>query len=280
MKNISALNRIISALLIAVTMVSSSVLCYAVENPTESTQPTNESTQPASKPIKKGWVKSSGKTYYYNSSGKLCTGWVKIGKYRYYFKPTGKSGEKGKMLKNQIAGTKKLGYGYVSPEGKKITSKPIKLAVSFVVKHTPASASKSKKLKLCFKYIKKHFPYKRIYGLPNKSNLSKKYAVYMLKNKKGNCFCYAASYACIARVLGYNTRVNEGVITTSAGGPDPHGWTEVKIGKKWYLFDISMHGRLNANLYKRAKGQYPHKYKYNHRYSLQFKNNKEVWKAV
>lgn len=230
--------------------------------------------------VSSGLTKVKKNSFYFNKKGSLITGWKKIGKYKYFFKKGGKLGTKGKMYKNCIAGNKKDGYGYVSPAGRKITSKPIKLAVSFVLKHTSASASRSKKLKTSFLYIKNHFPYKRVYGLPNPQNLNEKYAEYMLKNKTGNCFCYAATISCIARVLGYDIRFNEGTITTSAGGPDVHGWAEIKIGSKWYLFDISMHNRLGVNLYKKLKNQYPHKYKYNHRYSLSFKNSKTIWKKA
>lgn len=229
-----------------------------------------------------GLTKIGKKTFYLTEKGKLGTkgalrtGWTKIKKYKYYFKPSGKIGTKGEMITNQIAGNKKSGYAYVNLKGIKISSKPIKLAVKLVIKHTKSSQSKSKKLKVCFDYIKKNFVYQRRFGIPNAKTFARE-AEYMLKNKKGNCFCYASSFACVARVLGYDTRVNQGVITTVAGGPDTHGWTEVKIGKKWYLFDISMHNRLNTNLYKKAKGEYPHKYKYYNRYVLRFSKNKAIW---
>jgi hypothetical protein len=230
-----------------------------------------------------GLTKIGKKSFYFKKTGALGTkgvlqtGWTKIKKYKYYFKPSGKLGTKGKMITNQIAGSKKSGYAYVNSKGVKITSKPIKLAVKLVNKKTKSSQSKSKKLKACFNYIKKNFAYQRRYGIPNAKTFARE-AEYMLKNKKGNCFCYASSFAYVARVLGYDSRVNQGVITTVAGGPDTHGWTEVKIGKKWYLFDISMHNRLNTNLYKKLKGEYPHKYKYYNRYVLSFSKNKAIWK--
>ena len=260
--------------------------------------------------LQKGWAKIGKNTFYFKNSGKLGdkgklvtgvkkigknkfyfrpngkagykgalqTGWKKIGKSKYFLTVSGKTGVKGKMVKNRIAGNKKLGYGFVDSNGKRITTKAITLATKFVLKHTSKNQSKKAKLKTCFDYIKKNYPYKRIYGLPTAKTLSHNYAEYMLKKRKGNCFCYASAFACIARVLGYEVRVNEGFITTTAGGPDTHGWTEAKINKRWYLFDISMHKRLGVNLYMKRKGSYPHKYKYNHRYSLNFSNNKVVWK--
>ena len=231
-----------------------------------------------------GFTQVGKNTFYFKPNGKngnkgaLQTGWKKVGKYKYFLTTSGKQGVKGKVVKNQITGSKKTGYAYVDSNGRKIETKSIKLSTEFVLAHTSTSQSKEQKLKACFDYIKNNYPYQRIYGLPTTKTLNANYAEYMLKNKKGNCFCYASTFACIARVLGYDARVNEGVITTTAGGPDTHGWTEVKIGKKWYLFDISMHNRLNVNLYKKAKGEYPHTYKYYHRYVLSFSKNQAIWK--
>lgn len=254
----------------------------------------------------KGFKRISGKIYYFNSDGSVAvglkkigkksfyfskfgsvgkkgvlnTGWKKLGKYTYFFKTTGKLGDKGKMLKNCIAGNKKLGFAYVSDRGIKITSKEMKLAVKFVRKHTSSKKSKAKRLRQCFYYIKKHFPYYRIYIQPNSKNLSKSFAEFTFKNKKGNCYGLISAFSCAAKALGYKVRLNAGKITTKAGGPDAHGWAEIKMGKKWYLFDISMHSRMGVNLYKKLKGQYPHKYKMEKRYNLSFKGKKLVWKAA
>lgn len=57
-------------------------------------------------------------------------------------------------------------------------------------------------------------------------------AVDLFKNKKGNCFRYAAGFACVARIAGYRSRV---VIGTTAGSP--HGWTEVLVNGEWLICD-------------------------------------------
>lgn len=233
-----------------------------------------------------GLTKIGNNKFFFKTTGKIGnrgaieTGWKKIGNYKYFLTVSGKAGEKGKMAKNQIAGNKKLGYAYVDNSGKKIKTKAITLATKFVVSHTSPNQSRAEKLKTCFDYIKKYYPYQRRYELPKTDTISKDFAEYLLKYKCGNCFCYGAAFACVAKVLGYESRFNEGVITTTLGGPDTHGWAEVKVKNKWYLCDISMHMVINTNLYMKLPNEYPHKYKYYHCYSVEFSGNNLVWKEV
>lgn len=230
--------------------------------------------------------KNIGKnTFYFKATGKLGnkgvlqTGWKKIGKYNYYFKASGKLGVKGQMVKNQIAGTKKLGYGYVDSKGRKITTKAITLATKFVIDHTSKNHSRSQKLSEAFNYLWRNYSYKRIYGLPNENTLSNNYAGFMLENKQGNCFCYGATFACIAKVLGYESRVGSGLISSAAGGMTSHGWAEVKINGVWYIFDPDMQReKPGISTYMRTRANYPYRLRCNTVYSLTFKNAKVKWK--
>lgn len=232
-----------------------------------------------------GFKKIGKNRFYFNEKGKngnkgaLQTGWKKVKKYTYYLKSTGKNGEKGKMLTSEIAGSKTRGYGYVDSNGRKVTTEAITLAVKFVKEHTTESQSNSEKLKVCFDYLWKNYPYQRIYGLPDAGTLSKDYAEYMLKNKKGNCFCYGAAYACIAKVLGYEARVGTGMIAAIGGGMTPHGWAEVKIGGTWYICDPDMQmNHPGINSYMRTRSNYPYRLSVNNNYTLTFSEAKAVWK--
>lgn len=233
-------------------------------------------------------LKKIGKNSFYFSpkgsfgkKGALKTGWKKVGKYTYFFKTSGKIGKKGKMLKNQIAGSKKRGYGYVDKNGKKIKTKAIDLAVKYVNKHTKKSQSKSKKLKACFDYLWKNYKYKRFYGFPKKTTLTKKYAEFMLKTKKGNCFCYGATFACIARVLGYESRVGVGSIEAVGGGMTPHGWAEIKRNGKWYMADPDMQMNIpSVNVYLKTKSNYPYDFRCKNHYKIKFKKAELVWEKT
>lgn len=218
---------------------------------------------------------TSGKN---GTKGKVLTGWRKINGYNYYFAHSGKKGVKGRLEKNKIVGTKKTGYGYVDKSGKMITTKAINLAVDFVLKHTYRKQSKSVKLRRCYDYLWKHYTYKRFYGLPNKNTLSDDYACYILQKGYGNCFCYGAAYACIARVIGYDSRVGVGEISAARGGMTPHGWAEVKRGNTWYIVDPDMKkNHRNIGVYMRTMGNYPYALVAHKHYRLAFENARAIW---
>ena len=148
---------------------------------------------------------------------------------------------KGVLEKNKIVGNKEEGYFYVDSTGVRVNDKTTNLAVKFVRAHTKAKDSKSKKLKKCYYYLSRHYSYKRTYtNLYPKAKHMNKFALEMFKNKEGNCHRYAACFAYIARVLGYDTRVVVGKISGYSGGMTPHGWTEVKKDGKWYACDPDM----------------------------------------
>lgn len=221
------------------------------------------------------WYKKENKTYYY-ANGKMVTGWYKISGKKYYFDKS--ASNKGVLLTNTIIGTGTEDSYYVDETGVQITDPEIKLAVKFVNAHTKKSWSDSKKLEACFQYLWKNYEYERFYDTPKASAMSD-YAVYMLKNKKGNCFRYAASFACIAKVLGYDTRVAVGKISSTHGGMTPHGWTEVKVDGKWYLCDANMQRNYpKINSYMRTNKNYAYRHSCSKRYTLNIKNGKVSWK--
>ncbi|MCD8077927.1 MAG: hypothetical protein LUE63_06080 [Lachnospiraceae bacterium] len=226
-----------------------------------------------------GWKTINGKTYYFKKKtgktlpkGAMLTGLRKINGYKYYFSA------KGVMQTNRIVGSKTEGYYYVDDNGKVITSKEIKLAVKFVVAHTDNDWSASKKLKTCFNYLWKNYSYKRSYDSANASTLSG-FAVNMFTTKKGNCFRYAASFACIAKVLGYESRVAVGKISSLHGGMTAHGWTEVKVNGKWYICDANMQKNYpSINSYMRTESTYAYRHSCSARYVLKTSKGKAVWK--
>ena len=65
------------------------------------------------------------------------------------------------------------------------------------------------------------------------------YAEYMMKNKQGNCYRYAAASTYVARVLGYDVRMCAGRVSTIRNAPpgEEHGWCMVRIGNSWRYLD-------------------------------------------
>lgn len=227
------------------------------------------------------------KIYYFNKNGVGSvykgTGFIKIqynGKTKTYYS------KKGKLLTNQIVGSKKAGYYYVDSTGVKITDKTVQYAVKFVRAHTKSTDSRKTKLKKCYDYLWKNYKYQRIYASPDSRALNpkakdmSKIAKEMFKGKSGNCHRYAACYAYIARVLGYDSKVAVGSITSHSSGWTPHGWTLVKSSdfgekNKWYICDPDM--ELN-HVSTYMKASHPCKVKTKWNCTLKIKDGKVTWK--
>jgi hypothetical protein len=219
-----------------------------------------------------GW-KESGKSKYYYKNGIRVTGWTEIGGKIYAFD------KNGKLIVNQITGSKKKGYYYVDENGVRVTSAEIQAAVSFVMKNSSSTQTKKQRLMSCYWALCK-YPYKRIYGDTPSAKKISSYALYMLNNRTGNCYRYASAMACIARVLGYESRVAVGGVTArSTGALSPHGWCEVKFGAGWWkMFDCSMQrAHTSSQLYMVTRQNYPFRLRCDAVYTLSVKNGKVSW---
>lgn len=227
------------------------------------------------------------KIYYFNKDGKGSvykgTHFIAItydGSQKTYYS------KKGTLVTNQITGNKKEGYYYVDTTGVKITDTAVKYAVKFVRANTKTTDSKKTKLKKCYNYLWRHYKYSRIYASSTSRALNpeaadmKKIANEMFKSKRGNCHRYAACFAYIARVIGYDSKVAVGSISGRRGGMTPHGWAMVCYNKtgneyQWYLCDPDM--ELNGvHVYMEAE----HKCKTKTKWicTLTIKNGKVSWK--
>ena len=183
--------------------------------------------------------------------------------------------KKGAVVKNQIVGNEKQGYYYVDSTGIRVTDKTTKLAVKFVRSHTKDSDPKNVKLKKCYNYLSYHYTYKRTYeNLYPKAKDMKSFAYDMLSSKQGNCHRYAASFAYIAQVLGYESRVVVGQTTSSHGGMTPHGWNEIKQNGKWYVCDPDLQRQVNS--YMRVNT--PYHTTVTRRCTISAKDGKVSWK--
>lgn len=262
--------------------------------------------------MKTGLQRINGKTYYFGKDGKLKTGWQsikgkkyyfdrktgrmytkrhKIGKHVYYFNKKGVlqvskwvrdgkkvyyCGKKGVIQQNRIVVTKK-GRFYVDGGGVRVTAPEIMHAVDFVAEHTKDSWSADVKLKHCFDVLWQNYPYKRYYETPSAQAMPG-YANDMFVNGQGNCYRYAASFACIAKVLGFDARVASGLIIARSGGMTPHGFTEINVGGVWYICDANMQrNHPERNSYMCTEGTYPYVHTSTVRFTLVIKGGKVVW---
>ncbi len=214
-----------------------------------------------------GTVKENGNTYYFEK-GYFRSGYQKINGKTYYYN------DKGQMVKSDIVGSASEGYTYADENGVCIESEEIKLAAKFMAEKCVGSTLKER-FKYAFQYMANKFPYRRTYDHPKYAADVAPLAIDMFKNQSGNCFRYAACYACLAKIAGYRTRMCIG----NTGNGAPHGWTEVLVNGTWYFCDV------DAQLPGYGKPPYTAymmKYHYwnpvaAYKYELTFKDGKAVW---
>jgi len=159
------------------------------------------------------------------SNGKLVPGYYTVNKRVYYYNADIT------VQKNGIVGSKTAGYTYADKNGVCCTSQEIRLAAEYMMKYCTGSTLQQK-AKTGFLYMAKHFPYRRSYNHPTKAADIPALAIDMFTKESGNCFRYAACFACLAKIAGYRVRM---VIGTTGGSP--HGWTEVLVNGKWLICD-------------------------------------------
>jgi len=108
--------------------------------------------------------------------------------------------------------------------------------------------TQGKALSRAWKYVTK-LKYGKVKGneRPKAKNWAATYASNMLKKKKGNCYSYAATFAYLAKGLGYDATVVNGNVKTTKGN-EAHSWVTLKVagaalakypaaGKKSRVFD-------------------------------------------
>ena len=219
----------------------------------------------AAKKITTGWYTLDSKKYYYKS-GKYVTGWNKISDKYYFFNKSGV------MSQNCIEGD----Y-YVDKNGVRCSDETIKLAVKFVNAHSKKTDTNAKRLKDCYTYLYKNGTYTRVYGVPGKSDLSGR-AKDMFKTMKGNCYSFAAAFAYIARVLGYDSKVEVGQVISASGSWANHGWSWVKNDGNWLICDPVKQWQFNkVNSYMVTKDKANFKYKSGTKYTLTVTDGKVNW---
>ena len=171
-----------------------------------------------------GKIAVNGKPYYF-SKGLFRSGYQKINGKRYYYN------SKGEVVKNTIVGSKREGWYYADKNGVCCESEEMRLAAEYMMTYCKGNTL-NERIKTGFLYMAKNFPYHRTYDHPKKAADLPALAIDLFKNKKGNCFRYAAAFACTARIAGYRSRV---VIGDTLGSP--HGWVEVLVNGKWLICD-------------------------------------------
>ena len=204
-----------------------------------------------------------GKYYYVLKDGRIRKGWNTIGKNLYYFgKKTGAMVVNKKVSGITLLPDGKAQKSYINSDGKKVTSLDVSIRIKCIKalkKRGAYNKSKSKQLRAAWTYLtdRKTFHYSKIYPNLKDKQWTKKYANRMLSSHGGNCYGYAAAFAYVAKGLGYSARVCTGTVASALGGRTDHAWTEVRIGKVWYIFDTEMQRAKGTGYYKQTYESYP-----------------------
>ena len=224
--------------------------------------------------IQNGWRKNGQDRFFYKK-GKKVKGWNKInGKY-YYFNRLTRA-----LMKNCIAGDRS-GHYYVDGTGIRVNNRIVNKAVEIVRSLTNGNQNDMAKLRKCYNYIVNDCYY-RAYDDLESINKMPTYAENMFDNKCGNCYRGASALAYMAKTLGFKARVHVGLIgITKWSTLYTHGWTEIRVGDKWYICDTSMQRYYpGISLFMKLKKDYPFYLVLQHRYELKIREGKVCWTLI
>ena len=190
------------------------------------------------KRTKRGFFKAGGNEYYAKKDGSLATGFkaIKSGeklKGYYFYK-------KGDKIAQMAKGTK-IKYLKIPKSGR--LNEAYALGIKVLDK-------KGWKLRNAFKYARNtRYDYK---SMRRKSISS--YAKFGFKNRTGNCYCKAAQFFVMAKLLGYNVHMYSGKV-----GSETHSWTTIKHDDGTWMYDpvvLNSSSAWNHSFwYKFKKGQ-------------------------
>lgn len=196
--------------------------------------------------------------------------------YRSYIKDAGwlgwakngaSSGAPGKSLNINRFQIKLVLKGTKAP-GK--TSKPVYSGITnnpSVDKWLKRKAKKLKTLRACYVWTMnhRHTDWAGFGKTRYKNGTEYWYASEVARMKDGlgtDCYSFSATFACLARALGYNARVACGYVPSRSAGWAAHSWVEIKKKGRTYCYDPDL-GRSyrGVNFYGFRYGSSPTNYK-------------------
>lgn len=205
--------------------------------------------------IQTGMTVIDGKSYYLYPEGRIARGWTKIDDSWYFFYFDGA------MAVNTAVDGIDLGSdgktvsegGEIVPPENELREKVDSILLSII---TPGM-TEEEKISACYWYMANNFTYKRTYETPS-GDWTGGFAMEIFTTGKGNCYRFASAFAYLLNELGYETKVITGKVGTRSGGTAPHGWTEVKIGGEWFVFDTELqYANKNKDYYWKTYETYP-----------------------
>lgn len=115
----------------------------------------------------------------------------------------------------------------------------------------PSKMSRDEMLKTLYNYVTYDCGYLRAeYYEKGETGWEAKEAYRMLSTGKGNCYSFAGAFWALARSIGYDAVCYSGTVGTV---PRPHGWVEIEIDGKPYIFDPTLEYEERYVTFKHGK---------------------------
>ena len=211
-----------------------------------------------------------GRTYYFDSKGVQRTSWRKIGESYYCFNAGDKS--KGYLLTNTTANGIRIGADGRADVTQKLSKRKAKVMVKVsglldkIMKKGKKKLSKKGKLKLCYDYLRKKYPYHLVSHFREKDPNFDLWSVEQLfKRHYADCVPYACTFAYLANALGYKDIT---ILSWYIHKPRKTGHSWVQIGNRYYDVSLGRHNKKSFRLFSikisKYKKIYP-KYKIKNR---------------
>lgn len=105
---------------------------------------------------------------------------------------------------------------------------------------TNGSMDSGTKLRTCYNWVVNNISYQTLpIPLQPEAGYSQEewYAIYGLEQRRGDCYCYAAAFAAMARQLGYSATMISGSVPLYSGGWGTHAWVEIYMNGATYICD-------------------------------------------
>lgn len=144
--------------------------------------------------------------------------------------------QNGAFLRDQY-----VGYLYFDSYGRYTTgSAELDIRLNNIIERlTNNTMTRDQKLRALFNYCRDYYTYlKRPLISKGQTGWEPDYALFFLRNGKGNCYCFSAAYCLLCRNLGLQAYTVVGRALNS-----PHGWVEIKLDGSTYLFDTQLEWR-------------------------------------
>ena len=134
-----------------------------------------------------------------------------------------------------------MGYLYFDSYGRYTTgSAELDTRLNNIIERlTNDTMTRDQKLRALFNYCRDYYTYlKRPLISKGQTGWEPDYALFFLRNGKGNCYCFSAAYCLLCRNLGLPAYTVVGRALNS-----PHGWVEIELDGATYLFDTQLEWR-------------------------------------